>query len=258
MARELTKTARQELVQAVRARYAAGSRETKSRILEEFASVSGYHRKSAIPILNGAAYPEDDQRGHRRPRIYDEAARQALIVLWEASDRVCGKRLKALSPILVPALERNGHLVLDTVVRPKLLNTSAATIDRLLRDIRTVASSRRRRKNPTALRRSVLIRTFADWNDPVPGFMEIDLASHSGEVAAGSFAHTLTLTDIASGWTECLPLLFRDSNLIVQAIDGLRRSLPFRLAGIDIDNGSEFLNDILLGYCGPDLFLQLE
>ena len=104
---------------------------------------------------------------------------------------------------------------------------SAATIDRLLRDIRTVASSRRRRKLPTALRRSVPIRTFADWNDPIPGFMEIDLVSHCGDVAAGSFAHSLTLTDIASGWTECLPLLFRDSNLIVEAIDGLRRQRRF-------------------------------
>jgi hypothetical protein len=153
MVRALTRTARQELVQAVRARYAVGSRGTKSRILEEFASISGYHRKSAIRILNGAACPEED-RGHRRPRIYDEAARQALIVLWEASDRVCGKRLEALFPILVPALERNGHLTLNTVIRPKLLNMSAATIDRLLRDIRTVASNRRRRKTPTALRRA--------------------------------------------------------------------------------------------------------
>src|ERR1700691_4084016 len=157
MARALTRTARQELIQAVRARYTAGSRETKSRILAEFAAVSGYHRKSAIRMLSGATCPEEDQRGHRRPRIYDEAARQALIVLWEASDRVCGKRLKALFPILVPALERNGHLVLDTVIRPKLLNMSAATIDRLLRDIRTVASSRRKRKLPTTLRRSVPI-----------------------------------------------------------------------------------------------------
>jgi len=121
-----------------------------------------------------------------------------------------------LFPILVPALERNGHLTLNTEIRPKLLNMSAATIDRLLRDIRTVASNRRRRQLPTALRRSVPIRTFADWNDPIPGFMEIDLVSHCGDVAAGSFAHTLTLTDIASGWTECLPLLFRDSNLIVE------------------------------------------
>ncbi|MGH7706795.1 MAG: integrase catalytic domain-containing protein [Vulcanimicrobiaceae bacterium] len=245
----LTKAARQELIQGIRARYRAGSREAKSRILEEFASVSGYHRKSAIRILNGAATSDEGDRGRRRPRVYDEAARQALIVLWEASDRVCGKRLKALLSILVPALERNGHLKLNAEIRSKLTSMSAATIDRQLRDIRTVAGQRRKRKVPTVLRKSVPIRTFADWNDPVPGFMEIDLVSHCGDVAAGSFAHTLTLTDIASGWTECLPLLFRDSNLVVEAIDGLRRSLPFRLAGIDVDNGGEFLNDVLLRYC---------
>jgi hypothetical protein len=237
------------LVQAVRERYHACSRDAKTRILEEFASVSGYHRKSAIRILNGAICPDEDKRGRRRPRIYDEAARQALIVLWKASDRVCGKRLKALLPILVPALERNGHLSLNAEFASKLATMSAATIDRLLREIRTVAGQRRKRRVPTVLRKSVPIRTFADWNDPAPGFMEIDLVSHCGDVAAGSFAHTLTLTDIASGWTECLPLLFRDSNLIVEAIDGLRKSLPFRLAGIDIDNGGEFLNDILLRYC---------
>jgi hypothetical protein len=249
MARALTKTARQELVQAVRERYQTCSRDAKTRILEEFASVSGYHRKSAIRILNGATCPDEDKRGRRRPRIYDEAARQALIVLWEASDRVCGKRLKALLPILVPALERNGHLSLNAEFASKLATMSAATIDRLLREIRTVAGQRRKRRVPTVLRKSVPIRTFADRNDPAPGFMEIDLVSHSGDVAAGSFAHTLTLTDIASGWTECLPLIFRDSNLIVEAIDGLRKSLPFRLAGIDIDNGGEFLNEILRRYC---------
>ena len=113
MARALTKTARHELVQAVRERYQTCSRDAKTRILEEFASVSGYHRKSAIRILNGVTCPDEDKRGRSRPRIYDEAARQALIVLWEASDRVCGKRLKALLPILVPALERNGHLSLN-------------------------------------------------------------------------------------------------------------------------------------------------
>jgi hypothetical protein len=170
-------------------------------------------------------------------------------VLWEASDRICGKRLKALLPILVPALERNGHLSLNAEFASKLATMSAATIDRLLREIRTVAGQRRKRRVPTVLRKSVPIRTFADWNDPLPGFMEIDLVSHCGDVAAGSLAHTLTLTDIASGWTECLPLLFSDSNLIVEAIDGLRNSLPFCLAGIDIDNGGEFLNDILLRYC---------
>ncbi len=249
MAAALTRTARQELVQAIRDRYQAGTREAKTRILEEFASISGYHRKSGIRILNGAVCPKEDQRGRSRPRVYDEAARQALIVLWEASDRVCGKRLRALFPILVPALERNGHLRLEPEIRPKLLAMSASTIDRLLREIRSLGGWRRVRKMPTALRKSVPIRTFADWNEPIPGFMEMDLVAHCGDLAAGSFVHTLTLTDISSGWTECLPLLVRDSNLVVQAIDGVRGSLPFRLAGIDVDNGAEFLNDTLLQYC---------
>ena len=149
-------------------------------------------------IRSSAVCPEEDQRGHRRPRVYDEAAPQALIVLWEASDRVCGKRLKTVFPILVSALERNGHLCLNGEIRSKLMTMSASTIDRLLRDIRTVAGHRRRCRTPTALRKSVPIRTFADWNDPAPGFMKID---------------------------------------------GLRRSLPFRLADIDVDNGGEFLSD---------------
>src|SRR5580698_5248292 len=249
MARALTRTARQELVQAIRERYRAGPREAKSRILEEFSSISGYHRKSAIRILNGAMCPEDDQRGRSRARVYDEAVRQALIVLWEASDRVCGKRLKALFPVLVSALERNGHLSLDAEIRPKLLAMSASTIDRLLREIRSISGRRRVRRIPTALRKSVPIRTFSDWNEPMPGFMEIDLVAHCGDVAAGSFVHTLTLTDVATGWTECLPLLVRESGLIVEAIDSLRGSLPFRLAGIDVDNGGEFLNETLLRYC---------
>lgn len=249
MSAALTRTAREELVQAIRDRYQAGTREAKTRILEEFASISGYHRKSAIRILNGAVCPKEDQRGRRRPRVYDEAARQALIVLWEASDRVCGKRLRALFPILVPALERNGHLSLSAEIRPKLMAMSASTIDRLLREIRSIGGRRRVRRMPTALRKSVPIRTFADWNDPIPGFMEMDLVVHCGDLAAGSFVHTLTLTDISSGWTECLPLLVRESSLVVQAIDDVRGSLPFRLAGIDVDNGAEFLNDTLLRYC---------
>ena len=249
MSRALTRTARQELVQAVRDRYRTATRGAKTRILEEFASISGYHRKSAIRILNGATCPDDGHRGRSRPRVYDEAARQALIVLWEASDRVCGTRLRALFPLLLPALERNGHLSLDAAIRPKLMGMSASTIDRLLREIRTVGGRRRVRRMPTALRKSVPIRTFADWDDPVPGFMEMDLVAHCGDLAAGSFVHTLTLTDISSGWTECVPLLVRESSLVVEAIDGLRGSLPFRLTGIDVDNGAEFLNDTVLRYC---------
>jgi hypothetical protein len=135
-------------------------------------------------------------------------ARFTLIVVWEASDRVCGKRLRALLPVLVEAMERHGHLQLAPQVRTGLLAMSAATIDRALREVRGQAGGRgRRRAAPSAaIRRSVPVRTFSDWQDPPPGFFEADLVAHSGPIASGSFVQTLVLTDIATGWTECAPL----------------------------------------------------
>jgi Integrase core domain len=249
MSKTVSVQARRELVQALRSRYRASLRTEKTRILQEFASISGYHRKSAIRILNGSCELYEPSLARHRPRLYDEAVRQALIVLWEASDRVCGKRLKALLPVLLPALERHERLRVDPAIHAKLTAISAATIDRLLREVRSAGSGGRARRAPTALRRSVPIRTFADWGDPPPGYMEMDLVAHSGETAAGSYVHTLSLTDVFSGWTECVPLLVRESTLVIEAIDGLRCSLPFMLRGLDVDNGSEFLNDALVRYC---------
>jgi hypothetical protein len=162
-----------------------------------------YHRKHAIRMLNGNASPASSIP-RVRPRLYDEAVRQALVVLWEASDRVCGKRLKPLLPVLLPALERHGHMKLDVDVRIRLLAASASTIDRVLSSPRASAGPRRARtRTVPGIRRSIPVRTFADWNEPAPGFLEVDLVAHSGESMGGSFAHTLVLTDIATGWTEC-------------------------------------------------------
>ena len=107
-------------------------------------------------------------------------------MLWEASDRVCGKRLKALLPILLPALERNGHLKLDEEIRPKLLSMSAATIDRLLRLPKNATRNRKPARAVPEPRRRIKMRTFADWNDPRPGSMEMDLVAHCGEVNQGT------------------------------------------------------------------------
>jgi hypothetical protein len=249
MGTKITAQTRRELVTALRARYGASSRDEKARILDEFTSISGYHRKSATRILNGSSDLHEPSRGRPRPHVYDEAVRQALIVLWEASDRICGKRLKALLPLLLPALERNGHLQLDPAIRALLTGISAATIDRLLQDVRSTSAQNRTKRAPTALRRCVPIRTFADWAEPVPGYMEMDLVVHCGDSMAGSYVHTLCLTDVASGWTECVPLLVRECTLVVQAVETLRGTLPFLLRGLDVDNGSEFLNESLVRYC---------
>ena len=160
---------------------------------------------------------------------------------------MCGKRLKALLPILVPALERQGHLCLDPRVREQLMGVSAAMIDRRLAEAPSVtAGQRRRRASRTRLRSSVPVRTFHDWQDPEPGFVEAALVAHCGGSMAGSFVWSLVLTDVASGWTDCAALLVREGRLVVEALDQIRKALSFPLRGSDTDNGTEFLNDTLV------------
>ena len=126
---------RDELVAAIVERYGRSNRAERSQILNEFVAVTGFHRKHAARLLGGG---QQSRRVGLRPnrRIYDDAVREALIVLWEASDRICGERLRPLIPTLVEAMERHGHLRLVPEVRAALLSISAATIDRALREIR--------------------------------------------------------------------------------------------------------------------------
>jgi len=171
--------------------------------------------------------------------------------LWEASDRLCSKRLKPLIPILLPALERHGRLDLDIELRDKLLTISAATMDRLLSEVRAVAwgGQRRRAGMSSAVRRSVPVRTFGDWNDPPPGYLEVDFVAHSGTSSSGSFVQTMVLTDIATGWTECVPVRTRESVLVIAAIKCARSLFPFPLLGVDFDNDSAFMNELVVSWC---------
>lgn len=240
---------RDEMLAAVAARYRDSSRVEKTRILDEFASVTGHHRKHAMRLLRAGPSGQDPASRPER-RIYDEAVREALIVLWEASDRICGKRLKAMIPILLPAMERHGHLDLGPEIRAALLIISAATIDRALApQWERSGRNTRRRGSPSALRRSIPVRTFSDWNDPPPGFLEVDLVAHSGPSASGSFIQTLVLTDIATGWTECAPLLVREQTLLVGVLREVRTRMPFPLRGFDSDNDSVFINETVRDYC---------
>lgn len=244
----MSTAARTELVDALTRRYAVGTRAEKSRILDEFEAVTGFHRKHAMRILrSGSTAGGTDRRGGRR--IYDDAVREALVVLWEASDRICGKRLKALMPTLVPAMERHGHLQLGPEIRAGLLAMSAATIDRSLREIRERSGGgRRRRATPSPVRTSIPVRTFSDY-DPPPGFAEADRVAHSGRVPKGSFVQTLVVTDVATGWTECAPVLYREQTLLREVLGEVRRLMPFDLLGFDTDNDSVFINETLRDYC---------
>ena len=243
---KISREARLEIVGAVSERYEASSKSDKTIILDEFVRLTGYHRKHAVRVLRGQAAVQKAPAASR-PCLYDEAVRQALVVLWEASDRICGKRLRPLLPLLISSLEHHGHLQLDEVVRQKLLRVSASTIDRLLAPARAGAPNKRRNR-PPSVRSKIPVRTFADWNHPPPGFMETDLVVHCGGSASGRYNHTLVLTDISSGWTECIALAVRDSSLIVVALENLRVTMPFPLLGIDVDNGGEFVNEALFEF----------
>ena len=119
-----------------------------------------------------------------------------MILAWETTDRICGKRLKAALPHLVESMERHGHLDLDLEVRERLLAASAATLDRLLKPVRSTVSGRRRRRRNLSPGRNIPVRTFADWNRPPPGFLEIDLVAHCGDNMGGSFVYSLVATDV--------------------------------------------------------------
>ena len=240
--RQLSVATKRELIQAIAERYHSAPRSEKKIILDEFCQVTGYHRKHAIRALRKTAVIGTAPAP--RSRIYDEAVRSALTILWEAADRICGKRLKEAVPTLTEAMERYGHLQLDPEVRRLLLTMSAATMDRLLAPVREASKQGRRRSHlNTPLRKSIAVRTFNDWNDPPPGFFEMDMVAHCGKSVAGSHVHSLVLTDIASGWTEAAALVVREQTLITVTVEEIRKKLPFPLLGLDVDNDSAFINE---------------
>ena len=249
MNKEISRQSRQELTDAIRERYGKASRQEKARILDEFVSLTGYHRKHAIRVLGSNGRPAPMERPVGK-RVYDEAVKEALVVLWEASDRICGKRLKAVLPLFVDAMERNGHLDLDPEVRSRLLQMSASTIDRLLAQIREQAKGRRKKRNaPKKASKQIPVRTFSEWQEPVPGELEIDFVVHCGDNTAGVCIHSLVATDVYSGWTEAVPLVAREQSLVAEALDVICDRFPVPVIGFNSDNDSAFINDTVLEYC---------
>jgi hypothetical protein len=252
MAGTISMSARREVLAAVADRYRAAGQREKGRILDELCATTGWHRKHAVRVLSakGSKAPAEGTASRRRRCKY-HAIRDALLALWEASDRVCGKRLVVMIPTLLRSLERHGRLQLGKGERSLVLSVSAATIDRLLGDVKVAAAGCRRRRVGfySAIRREVPIRTFNDWKDPPPGFCEIDMVAHGGTSVAGSFIQTLTMVDVATGWTECLPLIARDGGMVVEAIKRAQSLFPWLLRGADFDNDSTFMNDVVVPWC---------
>jgi hypothetical protein len=238
-----------ELAAALQGRYVKAGRKEKGQILDEFVAATGYHRKWALGLLRQG--PPAARRGRGgRPRVYSAVVVGALRQVWEASGELCGKRLAPLVSELVPALEAEGALGVEPAVRDHLLPMSAATMDRRLRPYRLQQRRGLGTTKPgTLLKQQVPVHTYTPWDEQRLGFVEIDLVAHCGTTTAGHYVNTLTVTDVATGWTECAAVWGKGQAAVCAALEQLRARLPFPLLGIDADNGSEFLNAHLLRWC---------
>ena len=239
---------RRELLEQLKERYRWANRSERSRILDDFTASTDYARKHAIVLLNTSCPVRAPQPSRRRK--YDEQVRQALTQLWNVANQICSKRLVPFLPDLIESMRRHGHLSLPKEVHSKLLTISPATMDRLLKPERAKLHKTLSATRPgSLLKKQIRVRTFADWDEGLPGFFEADLVVHCGESMAGSYLHTLVLVDIATGWTECVALLRRSEADVIGALTAVSKRLPFPLLGLDTDNGSEFINYEMLKFC---------
>ena len=263
----LTMRQKKAVTRELRDRYQRSSKKEKSIILNGFTQLTGYNRCYACQVLNvkkekvlgylniagkRIKYIADKRKIKRKKKkIYDQDVLVALKELWKICDYICSKRLAPFLSEIIPVLERWGEIKLNLKVREKLLKISAATIDRLLADTRKRygIKGRSTTRPGTLLKKSIPIRTFADWDEKVPGFFEVDLVSHDGGATKGDFNQSLNFTDISIGWEEMVAVKNKAQIWVFAGIKRIEGRLPFSILGIDSDNGAEFINAHLIRYC---------
>jgi len=266
----LTMQERHAIVRELSSRFQRSGKKERSEILDNIVQLTGYTRCYAafalrscgrkqvrsidgkrVVFIPGYARRAGSKR-HRRGRYRTKAFLEALTKFWALSDGLCGKRLVAFLREIVPLLERQGRLhISDPVVHEQLVTASAATIDRLLASTKRQSQLKGRSttRPGTLLKHHIAVRTFADWSDVQPGFCEADLVAHDGGSTYGDYAQTLTLTDVATCWTETEGAKNKARVHVLAALKASRARFPFPLLGLDSDNGSEFINNHLKTYC---------
>ena len=237
-----------EYLKAIYTRYHKASKDLRALILNEFCQVCGYNRKYAIRLLNGPAPQKPTQRHKTRPPSYGPKVISVLSLIWEAAGYPCSQRLKALLPLWLPWAQK--RLPISAKVHRQLLCISPATIDRRLKTKRGVLKKRLygRTKPGTLLKHHIPIKTDS-WDVTAPGFTETDLVSHSGNSESGEFIHSLNVTDIHTTWVEGRAVMGKGQAGVLSAMQQIEQALPFKLLGIDSDNGSEFINYHLKAFC---------
>jgi hypothetical protein len=247
----LTLAERRAVIETTAVRYSLADKSTKGIILDELCAITGWHRNHARKALAAALQPKLVSPRAPRPPKYGPDVIAALTVCWTVLGMPAGKRLAPMLGELLAVLSHFGELNIDHDTAELLVSMSAATIDRRLADERARYRLKGRctTKPGSLLRSQIPVRTWADWDDARPGFVEIDLVSHDGGNSAGAFAFTLTVTDIATGWTENRSVPSKAAKNVLRALNDIAYNMPFPVLGVDSDNGSEFINVTLLQWC---------
>ena len=248
----LTMSQRRAVTKAIATRYKRAGKAAKGVILDELCATTGWHRNHARKALVAALKPKivKPARKARTPK-YDVNTVAALRFCWAVLGAPTGKRLAPVMDELVPILRRFEELKISDDTERALIAMSAATMDRrLVADrVKMVLKGRSHTKPGSLLKSQIPIRTWAQWDDAVPGFVEIDLVGHEGGNAVGEHCYTLTVTDIATGWTENRSVRNKARKWVLAALENIASIMPFPLLGVDSDNGSEFINHHLLDWC---------
>ena len=240
----LTLAERRAVTETTAIRYSLADKRTKGIILDELCATTGWHRNHARKALTTALQPKLVSPRSPRPPKYGPNVIAALTVCWTVLGMPAGKRLAPMLGELLAVLRHFGELDIDEDTAALLVSMSAATIDRRLASERAKYQLKGRctTKPGSLLKSQIPVRTWADWNDARPGFVEIDLVCHDGGNPAGQFAFTLTVTDIATGWTENRSVPSKAAKGVMAALNDIAYKMPFPILGVDSDNGSEFIN----------------
>jgi hypothetical protein len=244
--------ASEQYLNKLRERYRKSTKKQRGRILDEFVETTGYHRNHAIALLRGKRQHHNRQVPIRHPRqcIYTDEDKRGVLWWAELFDQIGSKRLRAAMDVELKTIYRQQYLRVRAACFKRLQRISPATMDRLRHAERRVPGRRRGGTKPgTLLKSQIPIRTFADWDDKRPGFEEIDLVQHDGGNPRDSFACTLNVTDVCTGWTEMRAVTTKAQKHVFATLRQIRTRLSFPLLGLDSDNGAEFINDQLVRYC---------